>query len=42
MLKYVVVFVAGIVFGQVGFSGVARMLDHGVDKVKTTSQEMAR
>lgn len=39
-------FIAGTVFGlilaTVGFSGIARMLDHGIDKVKTTSQEMAR
>jgi hypothetical protein len=39
-------FLAGTVFGlvlaTVGFSGIARMLDHGVDKVKTQSTEMAK
>ena len=39
-------FIAGTVFGlilaTVGFSGIARILDNGVDKVKTTSQEMAK
>jgi hypothetical protein len=39
-------FIAGTVFGlvlaTVGFSGMARMLDKGVDKVKTTSVEMSK
>jgi hypothetical protein len=39
-------FVAGTIFGlvlaTVGFSGIARMLDHGVEKVKTTSVEMSK
>jgi len=39
-------FIAGTVFGlvlaTVGFSGMARMLDKGVDKVKTTSMEMSK
>ena len=39
-------FLAGTVFGlvlaTVGFSGIARMLDHGVDKVKTQSTELAK
>lgn len=39
-------FIAGTVFGvilaTVGFSGMARILDHGVDTVKTQSQEMAK
>lgn len=39
-------FIAGTVFGlvlaTVGFSGIARMLDRGVDTIKTQSQEMAR
>ncbi len=39
-------FIAGTVFGlvlaTVGFTGIARMLDHGVEKVKSTSVEMAR
>jgi hypothetical protein len=39
-------FIAGTVFGlilaTVGFSGIARMLDKGVDTVKTQSQELAK
>jgi hypothetical protein len=39
-------FVLGIIFGlilaTVGFSGIARMLDKGIDTVKTQSQEMAK
>lgn len=39
-------FVLGTIFGlilaTVGFSGIARIMDKGVDQVKTTSQEMAK
>jgi len=42
MLKYVVVFIAGGIFFTVGFSGVAKMLDKGVDTIKTQSVEMAK
>ncbi len=39
-------FILGTVFGlilaTVGFSGIARMLDKGVDTIKTQSQEMAK
>jgi hypothetical protein len=39
-------FIAGTVFrlvlATVGFSGIARMLDHGVEKVKSTSVEMSK
>jgi hypothetical protein len=39
-------FIAGTIFGlvlaTVGFSGMARMLDRGVDTIKTQSQEMAK
>lgn len=31
----------GIVIATVGFSGVARLLDNGVNKVKQTVQEQA-
>ena len=38
-------FIAGTIFGlvlaTVGFSGIARILDHGVETVKTQSVEMA-
>ena len=39
-------FIAGAIFGlvlaTVGFSGIARMLDRGVDTIKSQSQEMAK
>lgn len=39
-------FIAGTIFGlvlaTVGFSGMARILDKGVESVKTHSQEMAK
>jgi len=39
-------FIAGTVFGlvlaTVGFSGIARMLDKGVDKVKSESVELSK
>jgi hypothetical protein len=39
-------FIAGTVFGvilaTVGFSGIARMLDRGVNAVKHTSQELSQ
>lgn len=34
-------FIVGLVVATVGFGGVARILDHGIEKVKTTSQELA-
>ena len=42
MLKYVIVFIAGGVFFTVGFSGVARIFDKGVETVKTQSVELAK
>jgi hypothetical protein len=42
MSKLVIGFVLGLVIATVGFSGVARILDHGIDTVKTQSQELAK
>jgi len=42
MIKYFVIFIAGGIFFTVGFGGVARMLDKGVDTVKHQSQELAK
>jgi predicted small secreted protein len=41
MKSFIVGVVVGIIISTVGFSGVAQILDHGVTKVKTTSQELA-
>jgi hypothetical protein len=41
MKSFVVGIVVGIILATVGFGGVAQILDHGVNKVKTTSQQLA-
>lgn len=35
-------FVLGLIVATVGFGGVARILDHGVESVKEHSQEYAK
>lgn len=39
-------FIAGTIFGlvlaTVGFSGIAKILDNGVEKVKSTSMEISK
>lgn len=42
MIKFVSGFILGIIVSAVGFSGIAKMLDRGVEQVKTQSQEMAK
>jgi len=42
MKAFILGTVFGLVLATVGFSGIAKMLDHGIDKVKTTSVEMAK
>lgn len=42
MKMFLIGTVFGLVLATVGFSGIARMLDKGVDTVKTQSQEMAK
>lgn len=42
MTKFIVGFVAGLIVATVGFSGIARILDKGVDTVKEKSVEMSR
>ena len=42
MRNLVIGFVLGLVVATVGFGGVARMLDRGIETVKSQSQEMAR
>ena len=41
-MKYVVCIIFGMVLATVGFSGIARIFDRGVDSIKSTSQEMAQ
>ena len=42
MKTFIVGIVVGIIISTVGFGGVVQILDHGVTKVKTTSQELAK
>ena len=42
MRNLIVGFVLGLVVATVGFSGVTRLLDKGVETIKTQSQELAK
>lgn len=42
MRNLVIGFVLGLIVATVGFGGVARLLDRGVETIKTQSQELAR
>ncbi len=42
MKSFILGVVVGIIISTVGVGGIAQILDHGVDKVKTTTQELAR
>lgn len=42
MSKFIAGTIFGIVLATVGFGGITRMLDKGVDTVKTQTQEIAR
>ncbi len=41
-MKFVIGFVLGIVVGQIGLAGLARIMDRGVDMVQQQAQEVAR
>ena len=40
MFKCLMCFVAGVVVATIGFSGVAALLDSGVEAVKSQAQEL--
>ena len=42
MMKFFIGFITGIVVATVGFSGIAKMLDRGVDKVKEVATEQTK
>jgi capsular polysaccharide biosynthesis protein len=42
MRNLVIGFILGIIVATVGFSGMARMMDKGIDHVKSTSKELAQ
>ena len=41
-MRFVTGFILGLIVATVGFSGVARMVDNGIDRVKAQSQELAK
>ena len=42
MSKLIVGFVLGLVVATVGFSGIAKMLDRGIDTVKEKSVDLSK
>jgi hypothetical protein len=42
MSKLVIGFVLGLVVAAVGFSGIARIFDRGVQSIQQTSKELAQ
>ena len=42
MKAFILGTIFGIIIASVGFGGIARILDSGVEKVKTQSQELAK
>jgi hypothetical protein len=42
MKSFIIGTIFGLVLATVGFSGIAKMLDRGVDSVKEKSVEMAK
>jgi len=41
-MKYLIGFILGIAVGQIGFSGVAKVLDRGVTTVQKYAEETAK
>lgn len=41
-MRFLAGIIVGIVISTIGFSGVAKLLDNGVDKVKQVSQEQVK
>jgi hypothetical protein len=42
MKSFILGVVVGIIISTVGVGGIAQILDHGVTKVKTTTQDLAK
>jgi len=42
MFKIFIGFVLGLIVATVGFSGIARIMDHGVETIKNQSKELAQ
>jgi hypothetical protein len=42
VFKFVAGFVLGVVIASVGYSGISRILDKGVNEIQTQSKELAK
>lgn len=42
MKSFILGTIFGLVLATVGFSGIAKMLDRGIETVKTQSQELSK
>ena len=42
MTKFVIGFVLGVVVSTIGFTGLARVADRGVEHLKETSQKVSK
>ena len=42
MTKLIIGFVLGVIVSTIGFTGLARVADRGVEQLKETSQEVAK
>ena len=42
MIKLIIGFILGMVVGQVGFGGIAKILDNSVEKAKTQVENLAK
>ena len=42
MTKFIIGFVAGIIVASVGFQGIARIADKGVQQIQNQSKELAQ
>ncbi len=42
MIRFLAGFLCGVIVATVGFSGVAKLLDNGVNKVKEVASEKAQ
>jgi hypothetical protein len=42
MTKFILGFVLGLVVASVGFSGIARIMDRGVQEIQNQSKELAQ
>lgn len=41
-MQFLIGIIVGIVIATAGFSGIAKILDRGVDAVKTQTQELSK